>query len=1169
MNKKLKSPKPLKSPKRKSASKVGSLVNLLRGAAGEKENGRVLRLAIETAKEKANRSLLEVISRMGRTSPLFDLVIPAARTKLQMTALQSRPALKPGSLEIELRWALDIVNNQYTAINDFIRIKKQYERSVMLGDHENAASQLNEIRSMCGATLWEIESNIAYLAAFQGFDSQKSYITTLTSENKKTFAAFFASNIGERNEARVSMEGYQRRLLEKIEKWNISKSFGTYIYYRLTGNIVDIESIPIILAQEAASSPYDLWETIVKVSIYIISSDNKSAISTLRNVFRTDGLNLTDSRLNRINIALGNASLAPVLNPAYEALLAGLHKESLEKASKQILEDPFDVTTFLVICRLLTLDEIYETNEKSMLGKAIDAFKSLSTYSNGSAVDIIERLTMNFGNFGYAAAISDIAKTTSTSILGDISIGAQILSTGCDATAAKTLLHSNNCPTKDYHNHLAVTYEYATEAGAAEGSMLSPIAEAYSKLEHSANTLEYSLALGALNYLDSCSYPSLQIEACIIKPWLMLNAGLRDDCIVSSVQAVVKRPELLHALPIKDAVSDMGYRELSHLDKRIELPILFYLYGIVAGDGSKDISLKVAFKQFLKVHKIIFPSEIGDEKHPIDKSLKVFFLRNVCTQETMDLCGTFDSVQKLDTERMHICKTLINLDPVSAETYEEELIELTRRLSIEEAVQQVESSRIYADTSGLARICRSTYKDLFLRYLDYRGAGLVAEGIVLEREVEGVLRTRDAKLVQNYLDSYDISADTLLVELVEGLANTFMTSPRCGIDSFIGSRIRHGSFEGAFRDPIEALKLITKIDSRSGEYESNNHWLANIGDAGDRTAIDSALKGFSKNIDGILDDAVRRLLFVCDAEHPAGIVSLWPDAESKHKMIKYWVIELRGSLKPDSTIEQLLYHCLEQHFFPALEVAVKQSALFIEHVIYTKIVQEVDRLLLQVSKKCRGVELAGMIATISVLREDLEKAKNKVVKWFTVSANDGAERSFTLQTAIEIGFKSVQNLHSRFNGSLRWDIDDRANVVLHPQAFQMINDVSYLIFGNIFEHSGFYSLTSRRTDAPPSDVKIEAIGDSKIRVQIISAISPGENRDTIEENCLAARLKIDSSAYMEVVQQKKKTGLVRLASRIEHEGNGPESLNFGVIDGSFFEVSFALPDYLLTAKGVT
>lgn len=1162
MKNKQKTPKP---QKRKSASKFGSLFNLLRGAAGEKENGRILRLAIETAKEKASVPLLETILRMGRSSPLFDIVIPSAQKKLQMAALQSRQALKPGSLETEIRWALDIVGHQKEEIESFLEYKTQYERALMLGNLLLATESMNGIRESCGATLWEIENHIAYLATFEGFDSQKSYITNLSTEHRRTFAAFFASNIGERNESRVSAEGYQRRLIDKIERWKMSKEFSTYIYYCLTGNIGTVDSIPVILAQEASSSPYDLWETIIKTFIYIVSSESRSAVGLLRNILLSTNIPISDKRLDRIKIVLGITSPVITSNPAYEELLAGRHATSLQLASEQLENDPFDISTLLVLFRLVTLDQPYITNENSLLGKFIETFKSLSDYSDGSAIEDAERIKLNYSGFGHAAAINDLAQVTSTSFLGDTSLCAQILSTGTDATAIKILTGNHEFTAGSIHSDLASTYELTSAGFQTASDSLSQIAKAFAQINSSAIKLEYESATAALNHLETSPFSNLKTEACIVRPWLMLYAGMRDDCITSSVLAVVKTPELLRTLPIKNAAADVGYREMSHLDRKIELPILFYLYGQVTGESSKEIALKVSFKQFLKAHNLIYPSAIADPRHQFNIELKIFFLKNVCTQDTMDLCGTFDSIQKLDSERMQICKSLITLDPNSAEQYEDELIELTRRLSIEEAIQQVESSRIYADASGLARVCRGLYRDLFLRYLDYRGAGLVAEGIVLEREVEGALKTRDTKVVQNYLDNYDISADTLLVDLVEGFVNSFMTAPRYGIDSFIGSRIRHGSFEGAFRDPIEVLKLITKIDSRTGEYDSNNHWLPTISDDGERAAIDIALKTFSKNIDAVLDDAVRRLLFVCDQDHPYGIVSFWPDAETKHRILKYWVIELRGSIQPGATIDQIFYYCLERFFFSTLQAGIHKSAICIEQMVYAKLTQEIDKLLAQVRKRNKGIEVAGMIATISVLREDLEKAKNKVVKWFTVMENDGNERSFTLQTAIEIGFKSVQNLHSRFNAALKWDIEESANVILHPQAFQMINDASYLIFGNIFEHSGYYPLAPYRLDVPPCVIKIREATDKHIEVEIVNAISADESLENIAENCIIARKKIDASEYVEVVQQKKKTGLVRLASRIEHDGMKGDQLEFGIVDVNKFRVSFALPDYLLTS----
>lgn len=1159
-----------KQKKRKSASKTGSIMNLLRGAVGERENSRALRLAIETAKQKANQQLLSVISRMGRSSPLFDFVIPAARDKLEYPALQSRVALQSGGLETELRWVLDIVGHQAEVVNKFIRLKGIYCSAVMVGSPADALCALNSIEDECGATLWGIENRISYLAAFEGFESQRAFASRVGEGNRRTFAAFYAAKVSERNEARIIRDGYHRRLIEKIDSWSITKTFAAYIYYRLTGEISDVATIPGILAQEASSSVFDLWETFIAACLYIASDGDGRAHEILRRVLAEVSPALNDWRVRRIRISLGIEPADPMENPAYEQLVRGNYALSLDLATKAIQEDPNNVTTFLTLCRLQTLGYVCEVGEQSLLSKLLTVHSSESSYKDASAIDDIERLSVNFGIFGAAAALEDITKKTSTSLLWDVSPRTQLLSSGEDYTALKAMKSLTRCDDTAIDGLLGAVKQYELKALGfyEDDSLLGEVASAFALIDRAAQASEYEIAKHSVELLINSSYPILAIEGAILKAWLLFASGRRDECIICSVGAVVDRPEVLRSIPIKNLLCDIGYREVSHLDASIELPILFYLYGIVVGDSSKEISLKVSFKQFLKKNALEYPSRIVDKVHHFDEKLKVFFLSNVCTQEVMDLCGTFNSMEKLDAERMEVCKALIALDPGAAETYEDELIELTRRLSIEKAVLQVESSRIYADAQGLERYCRSMFKDLFLRYMDYRKSVAVIDGGSLEKTVDELLRTRDLKKIQSFLENYDVSSEALLLELIEGLADAFLNAPRYGIDSFIGSRIRHGSFEGAFRDPIEVAKLITKIDSKTGDYESNGYWLSAVSDPSACQALDSLLKTFSRNVDAILDEAVSKYLFVQSKEHPHGIVVLWRDLDAKRTLLKSWIIEVKGALGEEATIEQLFYFCLHRFFFPSLEVTLQSSANFIETTVYTRILSELDKLVVQINKQ-KSFPIGGLLAAISVLRESMSAAKEKVVRWFGLSAKEEASYSFTLQTAIEIGFKSVQNLHSRFHAALEWSVDDAANVILHPQAFQVINDVSYLIFGNVFEHSGYFSRTLYRVDDPVIGVQIFSSESSLIGIKIVSPIARDEDLSTIEANCEAARGKISSSAYEQVVKQKKRTGLVRLASRIEYDGSSSETFKFGLERERFFFVEFLLPRHLLTTEGIS
>ena len=143
----------------------------------------------------------------------------------------------------------------------------------------------------------------------------------------------------------------------------------------------------------------------------------------------------------------------------------------------------------------------------------------------------------------------------------------------------------------------------------------------------------------------------------------------------------------------------------------------------------------------------------------------------------MELSSAFNSPADLDRERLQICIALSELDSDRTSDYDDEIIELTRRLSIEDGVQQVESSRVYVDLLGLQRWCHQNLNELFLRYLDYAGSGLEASAEDFERSLISIFKKAGLDIhIRSFLDDYDISADSLLGELIEECASHFSLS---------------------------------------------------------------------------------------------------------------------------------------------------------------------------------------------------------------------------------------------------------------------------------------------------------------------------------------------------------------------------------------------------------
>jgi hypothetical protein len=206
----------------------------------------------------------------------------------------------------------------------------------------------------------------------------------------------------------------------------------------------------------------------------------------------------------------------------------------------------------------------------------------------------------------------------------------------------------------------------------------------------------------------------------------------------------------------------------------------------------------------------------------------------------------------------------------------------------------------------------------------------------------------------------------------------------------------------------------------------------------------------------------------------------------------------------------------------------------------------------------------GLVACINAAKTDIENAATKVSKWFAPPQFTNLDSSYLLKTGIEIGITSLRHLRPQFDTQVEWDVDERANVLLHPTAFQTINDVAFLILGNIFKHSGFFDDQDIVEDRPRINIWLRWKDPNIVEVEVLNAISNKKDISLIKANVNSAKEQIRLGQFDTVARQKNKTGLVRLASALNYENSGDKVVDFGVVDNSNFRVLFAVPIYFLT-----
>jgi hypothetical protein len=753
-----------------SASKPTSPLNRLRGTIGELKNWGIIRDALDSVKNDGSSRDFDRLFRLSTMNALTAVAFAAAKPIKKIAQIQSAAPLDTIGIYQEIAWVATVLATNSELITKFVKLRNEYIVTLSKGHYEAAEACLAKIDKDCGFSLWSVENRISLTSLSEGFERQKSYVNSIISGDRRTFVAFFASNISERNESRVSMFSFETRLREKAKTWKIKSDQQAYIFFKLIGanSLTPMEAADI-LSFEAASSPIDLYEAFLEIMIIIkdsLSGNNKRILRLLRKLEK-----ITDHCLDNLKLLYSEDLPNSIdIDEYLNAFLSGQYQKAVCLTKERLIEQPADPMPILIAARLTAMGYPVSAGNNSFVEHLLPLLSTFLVHEKGSdeATQSLERFALNFRSLPISSSVNGLIQKANSDLLGEITTATAVRTqysslpvclSRLDAARNKQLLTSQCLQDATWH------YAIIAHLGNANVDELSSEARDYAFICFSLRNKEPSKAFAHLEQLANSKNKYLQQESSILLAWFLYEDGNIQGSILHTVSTAVSKPTLLRSLPLIQLFEHRGFRDLKQLEREPCLSIGLFLYINLTRENTKDVALKVAWKQFHKVHGLVKSSELKAKFSEFNSAEILFFLRNVCTQEIMELSSAFNSPADLDRERLQICIALSELDSDRTNNYDDEIIELTRRLSIEDGVQQVESSRVYVDLLGLQRWCHQNLNELFLRYLDYAGSGLVASAEDFERSLISIFKKAGLDVhIRSFLDDYDISADSLLGE---------------------------------------------------------------------------------------------------------------------------------------------------------------------------------------------------------------------------------------------------------------------------------------------------------------------------------------------------------------------------------------------------------------------
>jgi hypothetical protein len=549
-------------------------------------------------------------------------------------------------------------------------------------------------------------------------------------------------------------------------------------------------------------------------------------------------------------------------------------------------------------------------------------------------------------------------------------------------------------------------------------------------------------------------------------------------------------------------------------------------------------TLRFAFSYQLRNSGFARPSEFADQPESFNQARLVYFLRNICVPSIMDMSNAFKTSREVYEERQAVCGALTALDPEHSTDYQAEIYTITNRHAVADGLRLVDASRIHVDTDAIVRWSRRRLEEDFRRYSDLVRAGIGEEGDFNEilREVFATIGAR-----QMYFTPDD-QADAILADVFFRLRSEFLGNSDYGLDYFLSKRVRHQSFIGLARGPLEFQNLITTRETESGAYRSNTVWLDRLRTLtpDQRTQVDMRLAKFSEDFDASLITIKDEAFQIRSEDRPNGLF----DVPITTRMLFVVRSVAQAGIAFDDFLRMAL-HLLWAGLEPSLEAArrlikddlkPRLAALFDELKKDLKIIADCDP---------SFPDMSMAIGDVSV---NVQRNLDEAAGWFVRPEGQQANYTFTMSQSVDIAVQSALKSHRAFSPEL--ELNASGEATLNAPDLLLLTDAIFVAIDNAKAHCGI-----KRDPHVSIDCRIDPATE-RLMLDVRNSVAPGVRTPAVEKKLDRIREVIATGTSYSGARREGGSGFVKIAAALRHSAEGQMQFGFES-DGEFrMQLSF-------------
>jgi hypothetical protein len=1067
----------------------------------------------------------------------------------------------------ELKWGKALLSRSALVINEFLELKQQFGINFMKGNLEECDSILASIQEKFGPSLWLIKNKIALLQLKDGLESQKNYVQQVKNDSRpKGFVAFISYWVSIRNEETVTsarfISQFENTLAKEIR--HIEEGYEAYLrYHILDQEDLELDDISHLLRLEAPRSIIDYYEAYVVGCRIICLKGNEEHISQLVYSIKKITSKISDERLlillQLLNYDISIPDKSHKSLDCYDDYLLGKYEKCYDKAIAYLNTDP---TNPILIClaalaKSTFTDSLYINveNSKEILKNPLEILISdLSQIINkGSSatnqnVNEVNKLAINFSCVAAMAAPTLIinneilsskpAKTTAFVSLRTGSIDFFLIPEFVDTRVFDRYIELSR---KQVNKETGLMYTLALTKHLGTNFKHPICDDAKYLLEGVKNyfigAYESSLEVG--NKLASSNFGYYRRQGYKLVAYSLLKLNKLVELCAFITDNYLRESSSFSIFPLKELIEKLSpdSENWDMMRDKLDLSIILDIY---TKHINKDVDTyrTYAFEDFLESLDLKRPSEFGSKLSLLDHGRLLYFLNFICIEPIMDMATEFTSPADVASERLKVCKLLVELDPNRSEDYEQEIKDLIRRDVISKRMKEVDESRIYIDIEKVKDWSIRELSESYKRYMSYLRHGLdinitaqreEAKAKAAEHDIEGLL---SMEVPQNEVNA-------LFSHMVNDIRDVYTSHPEFGLDRYLSTRIRHGVIESQLRRPLDAYHLITQREGEKGAYQSNSYWISQLNvESRYIKKLDQALSKFSSSYDALINEIKLSWLQVSRGANDKGLFKfLITDGEMAF---------LASRITIDTPLKkfiEIIIAYLNDRLQGSLSL-IRKDLIDQAKKRAVNIMNSLQRSIYSYSNN------TSLDTAINLARTDIQAVFDRIVEWFIPSHSVGST-PYDIKDAISVAEAIVIQVFPTLEVNVSMDSEDTSIKI--QGGLPTFVDIMVNILENVVKRSGL--------EFPRADVTISVSEENTVNIKVCNSLDETVNLKERNDELQTRKELLEKGNYDEYISKEGKSGFFKIHRSLKDFkalGAIEPTMNFSV-DQDGFSINISLP----------